>query len=361
MVAKEGRRASQPVRVVARLAPACDRSGMVSSWRGGSVSETTEWTIPAAAQPKARELAFDLDLALASVVGVRTEIPGDAFTASILGTERAGNGVVIGKNGLVVTIGYLITEAESIWLTALDGSAAPAHVVGYDQRTGLGLVQALGRLGVPPIELGTSTSSNVGDPVIIVGEGGLAHALKAVVVSKREFAGYWEYVLDEAIFTSPPHPSWGGAACIGADGRLQGIGSLFVQEARGEGVTSQGNMIVPIDLLPPVMNDLLTLGRVDQPPRPWLGMYTSEAEGTVFIAGLADGGPAERAGVQAGDIVLEVAGTRVADLAKAFRKVWSLGPAGTEIPLTIGRDGGTKRIVVHSANRDDFLKKPQLH
>jgi S1-C subfamily serine protease len=325
------------------------------------VDDETEWAIPAAAQPRAEECAFDLERALAAVVAVRTEIPADAFTASILGTERAGNGVVIDKNGLILTIGYLITEAETVWVSALSGTAAPAHVVGYDQTTGFGLIQALGRLDVPPLELGSADKSGIGDPVIIAGEGGLPHALKASVVDKREFAGYWEYVLDEAIFTSPPHPSWGGAACIGADGRVLGIGSLFVQEARGEGVASQGNMIVPIDLLKPILHDLLTLGRVDQPPRPWLGMYTSEAEETVFVAGVASGGPAEKAGIKPGDFVIEVAGTRVTDLAATFRKIWAVGPAGSAIPLTIARDGVLQRVTIHSADRNDFLKKPRLH
>ena len=325
------------------------------------MSEDTQWAIPQTAQPRPDEWAFDLERALASVVAVRAEIPKDAFTASILGTERAGNGVVIDQSGLILTIGYLITEAESIWLTALSGAAAPAHVVGYDQTTGFGLVQALGRLGAPPLELGTAAASSVGDAVIIAGEGGMPHALKASVVSKREFAGYWEYVLDEAIFTSPPHPSWGGAACIGADGRVLGVGSLFVQEARGEGIASQGNMIVPIDLVKPILSDLVTLGRVDQPPRPWLGMYASEAEDTVFVAGVASGGPADQAGIKPGDFVLEVAGTRVTELAATFRRIWAVGPAGSEIPLTIARDGSLHRITIRSADRNDFLKKPQLH
>ena len=325
------------------------------------MSDETEWAIPAAAQPRPEDWAFDLERALASVVAVRTEIPADAFTASILGTERAGNGVVIDDKGLILTIGYLITEAETVWVSALSGAAAPAHVVGYDQTSGFGLIQALGRLGAPPLELGSAQASRVGDPVIIAGEGGLPHALKASVVDKREFAGYWEYLLDQALFTSPPHPSWGGAACIGADGRLQGVGSLFVQEARGEGVASQGNMIVPIDLLKPILNDLLTLGRADQPPRPWLGMYASEAEETVFVAGVASGGPAEKAGIKPGDFILEVAGTRVTELAATFRKIWSVGPAGSDIPLTIARDGAMQRVTIHSADRNDFLKKPRLH
>ena len=336
------------------------------AWSGaaceeGRLSDETEWAIPATAQPKPEECAYDLERALAAVVAVRAEIPADAFTASILGTERGGNGVVIDRNGLILTIGYLVTEAETVWVSALSGAAAPAHVVGYDQATGFGLIQALGQLGVPPLELGSADASAVGDPVIIAGEGGLPHALKAAVVSKREFAGYWEYVLDEAIFTSPPHPSWGGAACLGADGRVLGIGSLFVQEARGEGIASQGNMIVPIDLLKPVLHDLLTLGRVDRPPRPWLGMYTSQADETVFVAGVASGGPAERAGIKAGDFVLEVAGARVSDLADTFRRIWAIGPAGSAIPLMIARDGALQRVTIHSADRNDFLKKPRLH
>jgi S1-C subfamily serine protease len=321
----------------------------------------TEWAIPEAAQPKVAEFAFDLDQTLAAVLQLRSEVPGDAFTASILGTERAGNGVMIGADGLVLTIGYLITEAETIWLTANHGAAAPAHVVGYDPATGFGLVQALGRLGVPGLELGVSAGADVGDPVIVAAGGGRPHALKARIASKREFAGYWEYLLDQALFTMPPHPSWGGAACIDADGRLLGIGSLFVQEARAEGIASQGNMIVPIDLLHPILDDLLRLGRVDRPARPWLGMYTSEAEGAVFVAGLAEGGPAHKAGVEPGDLVLEVGGTRVTDLASTFRKVWSLGPAGADIPLTIAREGSPKRLLIHSADRNDFLKKPRLH
>jgi S1-C subfamily serine protease len=234
-------------------------------------------------------------------------------------------------------------------------------VVGYDQASGFGLVQALGRLGVPALELGASARAGVGDPVIVAGGGGLPHALKARVASKREFAGYWEYVLDEALFTVPPHPSWGGAACIGADGRLAGIGSLFVQEARGEGITSQGNMVVPIELLTPILDDLLRFGRVDRPPRPWLGLYASDAEGTIFIAGLAEGGPAHQAGVHPGDILLEVGGNPVKDLAGTFRSIWEIGPAGVEIPLTVMRDGAPRELRIVSADRSDFLKKPRLH
>jgi S1-C subfamily serine protease len=325
------------------------------------VTEGSEWEIPSTAQPRPEDVAFDLDAALAAVVAVRAEIPDDAFTASILGTERAGNGVVIRDNGLVLTIGYLITEAEELWLTSNQGTAAPAHIVAYDQATGFGLVQALGRLGAPVLKLGSAKDVGVGDPVIVAGQGGRRHALKAQIVAKREFAGYWEYVLDEAIFTAPAHPNWGGAACIGRDGRLLGIGSLLVQESGNGGRPSNGNMIVPIDLLPPILDDLLKFGRVNRPPRPWLGMYTTEFEEALVVAGLASEGPAQRAGVQIGDIVTEVAGRPVDDLADLFRKVWALGDAGVEVPLTVVRDGRAVKVRVRSADRNEFLKQPRLH
>ena len=324
------------------------------------MSEPGDWEFPAAVQPRAEEVAFDLDRTLSSVVSLRAEIPDDAFTASILGTEREGHGVVIGDDGLVLTIGYLITEAETVWLVSEQGTAAPAHVVGYDQRTGFGLVQALGRLDVPAMALGRSGGLTVGDEVIVAGQGGRRHTLKTRVLAKREFAGYWEYVLDEAIFTAPAHPSWGGAALIGPDGALLGIGSLLVQEARAEGPPQDANMFVPIDLLEAVRDDLLKFGKAGGPPRPWLGMYTTEADGKIHVAGLAEGAPADRAKLQVGDVVLEVGGAPVAGLADLFRRIWALGPAGTVVPLTVARDGEALSVRVHSADRGDFLKAPAL-
>ncbi len=325
------------------------------------MTEMGEWELPEAARPRAEEVDFDLERTLSSVLSLQSRIPDDAFTASILGTERGGNGVVIGGDGLVLTIGYLITEAESVWLVSGDGAATPAHVVGYDQGTGFGLVQALGRLDAPAIEIGASRDSKVGDEVVVAGYGGLGHALKANIISRREFAGYWEYVLDEAIFTAPPHPLWGGAALIGRDGRLQGIGSLFVQEAHDEGVPREGNMFVPIDLLDPILDDLMKFGRVNQPPRPWLGMYTTDAEESLVVAGLARGAPAHRADVQVGDVVLKVAGAPVTGLADMFRRIWALGPVGTVVPLTLSRDGDVVSVNVCSADRNELLKSPGVH
>jgi S1-C subfamily serine protease len=324
------------------------------------MSEPSDWAFPAELQPKPEQVRFDLEAALNSVVMLRAEIPQDAFTASILGTERVGNGVVLRADGLVLTIGYLITEAQTIWLTTNGGTALAGHALAYDQVTGFGLVQPLGRLGVPALERGSAKACAVGDSVIVIGYGGRAHALQAKVIAKREFAGYWEYVLDEAVFTVPAHPQWGGAALVGEDGRLLGIGSLLVQEAVG-GETMQGNMIVPIDPLEPILGDMLAMGRANRPPRPWLGMYTTDSSGQLVVGGLADGGPADRAGVRPGDLVLEVAGERASTLADLFRKVWRLGAAGVEVPLTLGREGALVRVRVRSADRIDFLKKPQLH
>ena len=323
------------------------------------MADTTEWSFPRDLQPQADALPFDLDAALRSVVLIRAEIPEDAFTASILGTERVGNGVVIRDDGLILTIGYVITEAETIWLTTHDGAVVAGHALAYDFTTGFGLVQPLGRLSAPALPRGSARSANVGADVIVVGHGGRTHALKASLFAKREFAGYWEYLLDEALFTSPAHPQWGGAALIGSEGRLLGIGSLFVQEAVS-GSTVQGNMFVPIDLLEPILDDLLKFGRSARAARPWLGMYTAEADGRLVVGGLARGAPAEAAGVQLGDVVLEVGGERASGLADLLRKTWGVGAAGVEVPLTLARDSEVMHVRVHSADRHDFLRKPQL-
>jgi S1-C subfamily serine protease len=316
--------------------------------------------MPLAVQPKPEHYDYDLDEALTCVVGLRAIIPADAFTAETLGTERAGNGVLI-RDGVVLTIGYLIAEAQTIWLHPAEAPPAPGHVLAYDQETGFGLVQTLGRLDLPVMPIGQSRDTKVGAPVVVAGAGGRRHSVAARIAAKQEFAGNWEYVLDEAIFTVPAHPFWGGTAMIGRDGDLLGIGSLQVQQARGEGQVEPLNMIVPIDILKPILDDLLSLGRPNRPPRPWLGLNAIEMDDKVVVARVSEGGPSRRANLRTGDIVLAVAGTKVSDLAGFFRKVWSLGKAGVGVPLMIYRDGRTFEVHVASGDRNRFLKGPSLH
>jgi len=325
-----------------------------------SDSTPKQWAFPESLQPRADEVSFDLHRALDAVVLVRAEIPEDGFTASTLGTERAGYGVVIRDDGLTLTIGYLVTEAETIWLTTNGGTVVPGTVLAYDQATGFGLVQPLGRLGVRALPIGASGGVNEEDEVYVIGHGGLDHALKTEVVTRREFAGYWEYLLDDAIFTSPAHPQWGGAALLDAKGNLIGIGSLLIQEEI-DGESRQVNMFVPIDLLAPIYDSLLTTGRSGVPVKPWLGLYAQEDDGKLIVAGLANGGPAERAGVKVGDLVLGVADQRVTGLSAFLKRVWSLGDAGVEVPLQLARQGDVLRLKVRSGDRGDYLRKPKLH
>ncbi len=321
--------------------------------------DSEHWAFPQSFQPRPDELPFPLTPVLDAVVMLRAEIPEEAFTASFLGTERVGSGIVINDEGLVLTIGYLIAESDAIWLTTNAGQVVPAHVLAYDFQSGFGLVQPLGRLRATPVERGTAGSVGRGADVLFISHGGRAHALKATVFAKREFAGYWEYVLDEAMFTMPAHPEWGGAALVDMDGKLVGVGSLFVQEEVG-GQTVKGNMVVPIDLLEPILDELVTQGRRAGLPRPWLGLYAAEVESRVIVTGLADGGPADTAGVELGDVVTHVATHKVVDLADLFRKVWRLGPAGTAIPLTVVRDGVAHTVRVASIDRAEIMRRPRL-
>jgi S1-C subfamily serine protease len=319
----------------------------------------TEWKVPPSSQPRAEDYGYDLERALSAVVGVHAIIPPDAFTADTLGVERAGNGVVIG-DGLILTIGYLITEAETIWLHFGDGRAVQGHALGFDQETGFGLVQALAKLDLPALEFGSSSAAEIGERVVVGGVGGRTRSLAGRIAAKQEFAGYWEYVLDEAIFTFPAHPNWGGTGLLSAKGELIGIGSLQLERAR-EGKNEHLNMIVPIDLLKPILDDLRKFGRVNKPARPWLGLYSTEIEDKVVLVGIADKGPAARAELKTGDVVLSVAGENVSTLGGFYRKVWALGNSGVEVPLTLYREGVTFDVRVNSSDRMKFLKAPRMH
>ena len=319
------------------------------------------WSTRLGSHPKREDVPFELDNILSSVVSLRASIPEDAFTAPLLGTEREGQGVIVDDNGIVLTIGYLITEAEKIWLIGNNNVAVPADVVAYDRETGLGLVQALGKLDLPSAEIGESSPVSVGEPVIIAGQGGAEGAVNAQVVSVREFAGSWEYLIDNAIFTIPAHSKWSGAAAFNQVGQLIGVGSLYIQQAIPGDEQIDGNMIVPIDILKPIYNDLLSMGQPSKPPRPWLGMTTAEADDKLVVAGLAKRGPAMLAGVDLGDMILGIAGEPVTGLPTMFRKIWSLGSAGVSVPLTLERDGETLSLIVQSSARADYLKKPNLN
>ena len=319
-----------------------------------------EWKFPHSLRPNPEKLLFNLDRAINSVVKVRTSIPAAAFTADVLGTERIGSGVLINDNGLILTVGYLVTEAETVWLTTNFNQSIPGHVVAYDQSTGLGLIQALGSLDVDASELDPSDLITVNDDIIFVSYGGIKHSLQSKISRIDEFAGYWEYLLQAAIYTSPPHPQWGGAAIFNTRGHIIGIGSLFLQEVV-EGQNQQGNLAIPTSILKPIMSDMLELGRSSAPARPWLGLYAVESEKTLIVNSLARYGPAELAGVLQGDKVVGVGKENVSTLSHFLRSVWNLGAAGISVPVIINRNGNNLQLVINSIDRNDFLFKPPTH
>lgn len=320
-----------------------------------------ETRVPQALQPRAADYNFDLDRALAAVVGLHAIIPPDAFTAETLGVERAGNAVVIDE-GLVLTIGYLITEAETVWIHRGDGRAAvEGHVLAFDFETGFGLVQALGRIGLPALPLGVSADAKVGHRVVTAGAGGRVDSLAGSVVAREPFAGYWEYALDDAIFSAPAHPNWGGTGLINERGELIGIGSLQLESTTQGGVTRHVNMMVPTDLLKPILPDLTRHGRVNKPARPWLGLYATEIDGAVVIAGLAGKGPAMQAQLKTGDTILAVRGEKVTSLLSFYRKLWALGEAGVDVPLTLLSRDVKFDVTLKSSDRARMLRVPKMH
>lgn len=316
--------------------------------------------IPQNLQPRPADYQFDLETVLRGIVSLRADIPGDAFTAESLGTERMGSGVVL-PGGLVLTMGYLIMEAESIWLTTADGRAVAAHGLAIDFETGFGLVQPLGRLDLPEIPIGDSNAVRMNDAALLAAAGGRQRAVETKVVGRQEFAGYWEYLIDDAFFLAPAHPFWGGAAMLGNDGKLLGIGSLILQQGDAKGRRVDMNMVVPTALLTPNLDELTKYGRINRPARPWLGIFAMENDDGVLIGGVADGGPADRAGLRPGDKILEVDGDEVPDLAGLWRRIWSAGTAGARVRLTVQRDDDMIKQTIHSVDRLAMLRAPKLH
>ena len=299
------------------------------------------------AQDKAKDNAEEL---LSAVVQVKSRILPNARSLATLGPQRQGSGVLV-REGYVLTIGYLVIEAEAIEVAGADGKVVPATLAAYDHATGFGLLKLIGPLAGRPLPLGDSAALAEREPAMIASYGGREAVSLVYVVSRRPFSGSWEYQLDAAIYTYPPVENWSGAALIGAKGELLGIGSLIVGDAGGPGTQSPGNMFVPVDILKPILEDLIAKGRAPGPSRPWLGLNAEELRGRLFVARVSPEGPAERAGVKSGDIVIGVGGEEVASLAEFYRKVWARGEAGVEVPLRILQGMQMKDVTIRSIER----------
>lgn len=298
----------------------------------------------------------DLKGILEAIVKVRATVPQNARTAGSLGTEREGSGTVIDSKGLILTIGYLILEAESIEVVSFEGKVVGATFVGYDHSTGFGLLRATEPLEVTPLKLGESAEVSVGDQLVVASHGGPDSVALNTVVSREEFAGYWEYLLEDAIYTVPSYPNYGGAALIGRDGSLLGVGSILTQFAL-EGVGFiPSTMFVPIDYLKPILSDLITRGRPSGPGKPWLGFHADEARGRVFVIRVSPEGPAHKAGLREGDIVLKVNKQPVEGLADFYRKVWRTGGPGVDVGLSVLQGLEIRLITIHSGDRYKYLR-----
>ena len=300
------------------------------------------------------------DETLSAIVGISAKIQTGARSAATLGTQRRGSGALI-REGYVLTIGYLVMEAEAIEITSSRGRTVPATVAAFDHASGFGLLKLMAPLGGTPLPLGDSAALSERDPALVVNAPG-RHGVNIVyVVSRRPFSGSWEYLLDSAIFTYPAVPDWSGAPLIGGKGELLGIGSLVVGDAGGPGTQSPGNMFVPIDLLKPILDDLIAKGRRATPQRPWLGLNAEELRGRLFVSRVSPEGPGERAGLQADDIVLAIGGEEVRTLADFYRKLWSRGAAGVEVPLRVLRGTQVREVTVRSIDRDQYFRSSRSY
>jgi serine protease Do len=308
--------------------------------------------IPAAAQDKSKSEAEET---LSAIVRIKTRIIKDARSAETLGLQREGSGVLI-RDGYVLTIGYLVIEAEAIEVTGADGTSVPAAVAGYDHASGFGLLKLLAPLAGKPLPLGDASALAEREAAMIASHGGRDGVNLVYVVSRRPFTGSWEYQLDSAIFTYPAVMNWSGAALISAKGELLGIGSLIVNDAAGAGSQSPGNMFVPVDLLKPILEDLITAGRRSGPARPWLGLSAEEMRGRLLVARVSPDGPAARAGLRSGDIVIGVAGEEVNSLADLYRKVWARGAAGVEVPLKVLQGLEIRDVTLRSMDRLEYFR-----
>lgn len=325
------------------------------------------WTVAALllasiAGGAAAQQAPTVDAVLSSVIGLSAVVPPDARTAGSLGTEREGHGVVIDSDGLVLTIGYLILEAESVTLTTNSGRTVPARIVAYDHASGFGLVRALQDLELRPLPLADSAEPEIGQRMMVAGSGGERFAIVAQISSRRTFAGYWEYLLEDAIFTEPPHPLFGGAALIDPAGHLVGIGSLFVNDAPGPEQFGPGNMFVPVNALKPILAELIENGRSSAPRRPWLGLYPAETGQGLLVSRVAPDGPAAIAGMLPGSLILGVNGAPAKGLEDFYRRVWAVGGPGDVLRLTlIDPAGEPGEVAITAGDRYDWLRLKPSH
>ncbi|MDJ0914728.1 MAG: S1C family serine protease [Desulfobacterales bacterium] len=292
--------------------------------------------------------------ALEAIVEIRISVPENARTAERFGTNRVASGVVIDEKGHVLTIGFQTIEAETVEIVGQDQQRIKATVVGYDRNTGFGLLRATSPIQVAPMPLGSSSEIEKGDPVLAVSYGKGDAVQGVIVVDRKEFAGPWEYLLDNAIFTAPPIERFSGAALVNRNGHLVGIGYLYSQITLAELGVLPTNMFVPIDILKPILSDLKLAGKSKVPPRPWLGVRTEELYGRLFVERVTSGGPSEKAGIRTGDIILAVNKQDVRGMADFYRKVWALGKAGVDVPLRVLQGDQIRNIVVHSTVRNQF-------
>ena len=324
------------------------------------VTDRLHWVLAAAvflAAPAAGQERKPEDV-LSAIVGVQAKIQAEARSAATLGQNRQGSGTLI-REGLVLTIGYLVIEAESIQVTNGEGRTVPATLAGYDHASGFGLLKLAAPLAGKPMPLGDAAALEERDQAIVANA--TANPSLVHVVARRLFTGNWEYLLDAAIFTSPPVMDWSGAALIGPRGELLGIGSLIVPDAGEPGTQSPGNMFVPVDLLKPILEDLVASGKRKGPARPWLGINTEALMGRLFVARVSPGGPAERAGLKAGDIVLAVGNEPVTTLADFYRKLWARGAAGTQVPLKVLQGMQIRDVPVRSIDRVEYFKPAKTY
>lgn len=298
----------------------------------------------------------DTDRFFQSIVKVQVRAVPNARSVATLGQEREGTGIVIGDDGLVLTIGYLIVEADQVTLVDQKGRSLPARVVGYDHATGFGLVRAVVPLDARPLAFGESGKLADREPVMIVNHGGAGDVTLALVVSRRPFTGNWEYLLEQAIFTSPPTLNWSGAALVTKDLKLVGVGSLIVREASSGDSGMPGNMFVPIDALKPILPDLVKSGRRAGEARPWLGVSADEVSGRLVVSRVSPDGPSDQAGIKVGDIILGVGSDGVRTQAEFYRKVWGRGAAGADIPLRVLQGVEIKDLAVHSMDRVEYFR-----